>query len=124
VDAAVTFMVELVLGILMTALGLWALFTYLEPCAAGTLCSVVPVTALRRVRAGAPPAPEGDTSAHQLGNQINTAVRAAYAAGQADGEHSGYISGMRAGRLAAFVAGLLIGALALFASLQAGLQVG
>lgn len=48
-DAAVAFVLRLVFLVLFIAAGVWALLTWLEPCAAATLCSAVPLIRQPRV---------------------------------------------------------------------------
>lgn len=137
-DAAVGFLLRLLGGLALVALGVWALLTYAEPCAAGQLCTVVPLVPLRRLRAGTPPPPErpanplGQPAAHHGDRPLphrttcraDAALRAmhaaGHAAGHAEGERLGYVQGVRAGRLAGFVWGLLCGALAVALAFQAG----
>ncbi len=52
-DAAVAFVLRLVFMVLFIAGGVWALLTWLEPCAAATLCSAVPL--IRQPYAGRGP---------------------------------------------------------------------
>lgn len=47
-EAAALFLRDLVFFVLLIVGGVWALLTYFEPCAAGSLCSIVPLVRFHR----------------------------------------------------------------------------
>lgn len=143
-DAAVSFMLQLVAAVLLICAGVWLLLTYFEPCAGATLCAgVVPFipgarlggtgstggTAgkyTRRHRADdTTPPPLEPPAEYTAGQQrVATAVQAAFHHGRDIGERAGYVQGWRWGWLCGLVPGVLAGALLVAGALKAGWLIG